>query len=405
MTAKQKFPTGIVVIIAVLLALALFQSTVRADVYNPHPTPPANSITSTMLQNGVVAPNHINEGNTFDFNFVVATSTTVATSTVTGEGMYASSTFTGKESHNGVVYTLPSTQGANGTAMQNDGTGVLTWQPLQSSVIVKTFTAGETLGKGDIVVIGTGAQTTYSSGAQTGTSLHIGSTLSSTSYIAMSTSTPSTNADSIATVVGCFRDNSPTETAAVQVDIEADSAGHPSNTSLGSTTLSFTNANGTALQTFTFSTPVSINTGTTYWVVFSDPTSTGQPQYCANNSSAVPEQQTTNGGTTWGSSTTDGSLGIVYNQTSISKLYEANATNNDFRANGIVGMTEASAARNASVTVDIEGLSTASTTATAGTEYFLSNTNGAMGTSAGTNSRKLGIGMGSLGFLLQPQLP
>ncbi len=379
-------------------------------------------ITGTMIRGGAITDTNVSataqinpakigdndpQGQIYFSNgtqFGTSTTLTYASSTkvlsVIGGTIAATST-----SFGGVNQTWPGSQCAANQTWTGNDSGVLSCTTLTSSVVTSAFTAGEAITKGDIVVIGTGLTTTYATGAQTGQTTHIGSTLSASNEIAMSTTSPASNVRAISTVDGCFRDASPSETAAVQLDIMADTAGSPSGTSLGSTTLSFTNPNGGTVRTFTFTTPVTVAVGTTYWFVFSDPTATGQPQYCTNGSSAVTEKQSTNGGSSWGSGTADGSLGVVYQQTKTTEVYQANATNADSRANGIVGMAESTVSAGSSVSIDMNGLSTATTTATAGTEYYLSNTAGKMGTSAGAQSRKLGIGLGSLGFLIEPQLP
>lgn len=120
----------------------------HADVSNPHPTPPTNSVTNAMLQQSIINPGNINIPNVFLFRNIQATSTTEATSTVTGEITLPAST-----TINTVPYKWPSAQGAANTTLNNDGVGNITWQAVGSQNVIAPFVAGTAITKGQAVYL------------------------------------------------------------------------------------------------------------------------------------------------------------------------------------------------------------------------------------------------------------
>jgi hypothetical protein len=387
----------------ILIALGLMAKGASADISNPHPTPPSNSITNVMLQTSIINPNNINIPQQFEFQNVVATSTTVATSTVTGALVAASSTFTGEESHNGVVYTFPSSQGANGSQIQNDGSGNLSWSTPSNHTLIQQYTAAETLGAGEFVAFGDleTATTTFTDNGGTGGPNPI------SVFAASVTPAPNPLAGITGVTVKYTDYNEESCTETFNIYVEGGTATVPSGTiaAQGQVTLSFSNpANSKTGAIYFASTPIG---GAGFvWVITNG---------ASGNCTTMEMFGSTSGTGQLGSASTIGgtytlanfSGGVQYGYTSVipSDVYGATAKSNNFRYKDFLGITEAAATAGQSVTIDIAGTSIATTTQTAGTEYFLADATGTVSTSAGTNSLKVGISQGTFGFLLRPALP
>ena len=186
--------------------------------------------------------------------------------------------------------------------------------------------------------------------------------------------------------------------------IVTDSSGPTANSIATSTAASFTCSGSPVNVTFTTGVQGTVlQPSTSYWLVFSGGGTDLGDEY--GTLTTQPEQYSNDSGSTWTAATYNGYFSYIYTQTMQGDIYEANSTNNDFRANNFAGIAESTVSSGANVVVDIDGLTTATTTLTAGGEYYLQNTNGQLGTAAGTNSRKIGIGLGSTGFFIRQDNP
>lgn len=335
----------------------------------------------------------------------IATTTALEYATTTGDlyvfggKVHASST-----NLNGVNYSWPSADGSSSQILQTDGGGTLSWVSGASQKLSYTFTSGEAITQGDIVALGDGSGTSAASNAATGTTGSNGN-VTNTTWQAMATTTPASGVAQVTAVIGCFRSANPPETRTITMTVMADSAGHPSGVSLGSVSDSWSIANGGANHTFTLSSPIDLSGSTTYWFVFKDSASGGSVRYCPNSTAPISQQQSSDSGSSWGSSGSTGSLGATYVTAASNRVYKASAASNNYLANAIIGMAQTTVSQGQSITVDIGGLSAATSTAAAATTYYLGNTPGKIQTTAGTVSRKVGLGLGALGFLVRIDNP
>lgn len=155
---RSKAAIAFGVALAIILSIGFFQSIARADISNPHPTPPAGSVTNTVLAPNTILDSNVNTaaaiqvtkikgGNNdgtipYSASAGLATSTsltftptnntftvTASTSLTATTSIAASSVTNNAIVLNTVPYQFPSTQGAAATVLQNNGSGVLQWQP------------------------------------------------------------------------------------------------------------------------------------------------------------------------------------------------------------------------------------------------------------------------------------
>lgn len=117
----------------------------HADITNPHPTPPSNSVTNAMLQQGIILDGNVASGaainltklsQTGDVNSVVfgkglglGTSTNLTFNSATNTFSSLGTTVLGTNvTINGVAYTFTGSVGGTNTVLTNNGSGGLVWQ-------------------------------------------------------------------------------------------------------------------------------------------------------------------------------------------------------------------------------------------------------------------------------------
>ena len=204
---------------------------------------------------------------------------------------------------------------------------------------------------------------------------------------------PGVNCSISRIVIPLKKYGSPTDN--FRVSIQANNAGAPSGTPLGSATVA-----GTALSTdfanknFDF-TAVDLTAGTQYWVVLErDGSADSENCYIASfNTSATLSLGGLSGklhlkyGGSW-------EAGVYYHEillqvvTTAGMVYNASAHETS-GYNQAIGFSVAAATRGGTVDLNVIGMQTLSGL-TIGSEYYLSDTFGNISVSAGTNSKKVG---------------
>lgn len=168
---RSKAAIAFGVALAIILSIGFFQSIARADISNPHPTPPAGSVTNAIIAPNTILDSNISPAAAINTEKLAGGSTIGATLVSDGVGVEAVNLFTiststqtildqasttlmastsiaasatAPEYQNNVKYVYPTTQGTSGQALTNNGSGVLSWAP-QGPVIennTNIFTAG-----------------------------------------------------------------------------------------------------------------------------------------------------------------------------------------------------------------------------------------------------------------------
>lgn len=190
------------------------------------------------------------------------------------------------------------------------------------------------------------------------------------------------------------------------VSIRAVSGGVPTGADInGEVKTASTASSAETNLVFTFDNPIPVLPNTEYAVCArhssggSSPRLTGDttsPGYV--NGTAVTSA---NSGSTWSSIAADCSFTITEAKTEIGKVYKANASVNDEFANNFIGFMGESGVIGESKYVILSGLIGALSGLTAGYTYYLSNTSGAIATSAGSQSRKIGLAISATQLLIK----
>lgn len=181
-----------------------------------------------------------------------------------------------------------------------------------------------------------------------------------------------------------------------EVALQADSAGVPSGTDLATASLAAGSISGSLTSyTFTMSSIITTTAATKYWIVMrrsgSRDTSNnffvaydnGAANSYANGSSFVRDTSV------WSDSSKDLNINL-FDQTVEGKVYRASAGSTEY-SKAIAGFASASAAIGASVDIIVAGVMSGFSGLSPGKQYYLQDSSGAIGTSAGSNTRKVGI--------------
>jgi len=183
-----------------------------------------------------------------------------------------------------------------------------------------------------------------------------------------------------------------------RVSIRATSAGLPTGADLGYKDV-VQNKNSASLKTFTFDTPIAVTPNTEYAFIIRKVSANGDldvwkdsaDQY--SNGNAVSSADS---GSTWASEAPeDFYFRIVETSTVAGSLYLADASSgiNSIFTTNFIGFATATVAITETAPVILTGSTSNLTGLSTGSIYYLSNTAGAIATSAGDVSKKIGIAL------------
>lgn len=267
---------------------------------------------------------------------------------------------------------------------------------IQSTVYL---TAGEALTDGNAVMIGAG--TAIAGNSQTSQNSNEAIT-DPANWKSMSFSTTS-KAIKISSVVLYLAYNSATPVT-VTVAIYASSGGLPTGAALGSVDVNISSSPSPSPteRTFTFATPITVSASTTYQIVAHAPLGGGGDSvswYYQNSGSGAGKSG--NGGSTW---STDANKQRYYKineiQTVAGNVYKASAAVNNEYVTGFIGFVIGSFSAGQTATILIVGQTTNLSGLTVGSAYYLSDTSGAISTTPGTVSKKVGISLSATSLLI-----
>lgn len=272
---------------------------------------------------------------------------------------------------------------ANGTALPElDGSNLLNTAPIISLTASENITAGQAVSVGGEVYTD---QQTIST-----TTTH--SSANGTYSQSFTTPDDALKIKSVAVFLSSAYSGRTAEFA-----IYADSAGKPTGSALatsGSVTLS---SPSVGESTAVFATALSVSPSTTYHVVSvnlgadeawhrADTTGQGAHQYS---------------GGVWNAINGPFALRVNYYDTVSGTAYKASAASNSQRANSLVGFATENITSGNAGNIKVGGVVTGLSGLTPGATYYLSNTAGAISTSAGTVSRKVGVAISATELLIK----
>lgn len=261
----------------------------------------------------------------------------------------------------------------------------------------QSMTAGENLVAGNAVFVSSGADTIITQS----TANERYSTTTAAYWYAQTFIATGETVKSVKLWIG---DQGGDNNRTVTISLRATSAGLPTGADLESKTVTGTasTVNGQEM-TFTFSTPVTVTRGTTYAIIFRCLDTNGQVQVWGNSAagySGGSKIASTNSGSSWSAETGKDFYFIVTQTLTADKLYKTSASSSDQVLNNYVGLIETNTNSGATGNIIFSGIFTTSGLTT-GTVYYLSDTFGAISSSAGTNSKKIGMALSSTLLLLR----
>jgi hypothetical protein len=263
-----------------------------------------------------------------------------------------------------------------------------------------SLTAGEAISQDDAVVIGEGASSATISVNATGIDENL-----STSAIWAQTFTTTTT-PSFVHQIDLLLGWGGTGTWEFTAEIWATSGGAPTGSSLGSATWDKTEGSGanTGTGVFTFSTPVELSGSTVYAIVVYVDNTSNDPYWRYSNGFGYSGGAQWNDTGSWvspNSGNNDFGFYVYESSTSEGKVFRADASDNDSRANNFIGFAESAISDAATGTITVGPIITFLSGLTPGATYFLSDTSGSISTSAGSQSRKIGIALSSTALLIK----
>ena len=177
----------------------------------------------------------------------------------------------------------------------------------------------------------------------------------------------------------------------------ADGAGEPTGSALATKAKTIAVSYGPQWTTYTLDTVLDLDVSTKYVAVISgssyDAESLGVNFYSASNSYAGGEGNiSADGGSTYSAFNYDFRFKAnFYNDwTDVGKAYLADASVNNSKANNFIGFADDDILITASGLIKLNGYDNNQTGLTVGVPYYLSNTRGAISSSAGSQSRLIG---------------
>lgn len=197
--------------------------------------------------------------------------------------------------------------------------------------------------------------------------------------------------------VSLAKTGSPTDNA--QISLQADSGGNPSGVALASGTIGGGSLTGAATDyTITLSADVTLTANTPYWLVFERTGALSDVDYYnaygANTdvySGSGRACKATNASDVWTTDIGDQDYRAIFLMTPVQgRVYKASAAAAG-TSDSTLGFVTAAAEPTATATIQTHGTFTGLSGLTVGAVYYISNTNGAIATSAGTVSHKIGI--------------
>lgn len=269
-------------------------------------------------------------------------------------------------------------------------------------------TAGESIAAGNAVFVADGTEVfgIQASGTEGGSSAQEG--LSVGGYALSQSFTVPTWANKITVVSPTTLHKTGSPSGTIFFEIYATSSHKPTGAALASVSQALSS---TAPSSITFN--LTVTGGTEYAFVIRmtgetvTPTDQFYPDYADTGVTAVGYYtRSTNGGSTWGSAIQTTQITSIFNFTGTiaGRVYLASANSNKYSAqyyNNFMGFAQASVSAAASVHVAVTGVDQNQTSLTVGSIYYLSNTLGSIGTSAGAQSRKAGVALSATEILMR----
>lgn len=172
--------------------------------------------------------------------------------------------------------------------------------------------------------------------------------------------------------------------------IYADSAGKPTGSSLGSKAVNEDIETTGTTVTFLFDTPIDISSSTDYHIVIHNDT-TVDIFIKRGDTGSTGTNKSTDTGSSWSAHNGKLFFAVDESDTVAGKVYKTDASFLSDRVNKFAGFIKTNIAEDADAIIFTGGVVGGFTGLTEGADYYISDTLGTISTSAGTNSKKIGM--------------
>lgn len=269
------------------------------------------------------------------------------------------------------------------------------------SKVRKVFTAGVALTAGEAVIIGNG-ETTNTITQTTDDSTH--TDMTNTKWYGQTFTTQGA-AETVDAIQLSLR-NANAGDRTVRVSIRATSGGLPTGADLDTKDILLSGSEvGFTTRTFTFDTPIAVSPSTVYAIVvqnITDATGVYIKYNSTNLYSGGNAVSSTDSGSSWSSDApNDLHFVVTETQTESGKVYPTSAAVTSILSDGFIGFVDANATADNDVTVSVNGVDDNQSGLTVGDTYFLQDSSGTIGTSAGSVSRKVGLAVSATEILIK----
>ncbi|KKL99355.1 hypothetical protein LCGC14_1815250 [marine sediment metagenome] len=192
------------------------------------------------------------------------------------------------------------------------------------------------------------------------------------------------------------KEGSPTGNLVLEV-FATDGAGAPTGGALGSDTVSATAATSFAIKTFTLDTPTPLDANTVYIVTIKAvDTSVGNRLEWQRDDGGNPyaggsQNYSIDSGANWTLATSDDFAFEINSHPRAGRLYKTDASFADERITGFIGSAGESITAGTNGSIVAAGVVAGASGLTVGGKVYLSDTPGAVSSSAGSNSKTVGL--------------
>lgn len=263
-------------------------------------------------------------------------------------------------------------------------------------------TFSESASAGDALSIGSGTSYVLDTNASASAGIAVGG-VGNSDWVSQGFTT-SSNSISIPSAQVTFSNaNGAGPTYAYAASIRADNgSGLPTGADLGSGTAT-ANATPAAFTgytlTFTWGTPITVSPSTKYHLVIRG--TNGQTNQSVNraNNASVDTGSSSNSGTSWSASNGKIQYSISEIDSVSGQIFKSSATGSTNRQN-FIGFAPAAVSASAVGTAYVSGVMTGLSGLSPGAQYYLSDTKGAISTTPGMVSKKVGIALSATSLLI-----
>lgn len=190
--------------------------------------------------------------------------------------------------------------------------------------------------------------------------------------------------------------------SSIDVSIRADDgSGKPTGANLVSKSVSVAMTTTATFFKFTFASPLSVSPNTDYHILVTGVTGLSDDVVTKANAAGQGTNKSTDSGSTWNAINGKLDYKLYQINTEVGKVYKSNASLDNEKVNNFIGFIIDNVTNGNTGNIVLGGILGGFTGLTIGSVYYLQNTAGTIGISAGTVSKKIGIAISTTQLLIK----